>query len=189
MNMPSSDISQLQELQKQSRKRLSSVAVAAIQSNSKPRTLVKSTLVANGLFSLSPIKGAKSLQNLNNKTARRKVKTFSPGSEHIMSILNKELLGGDSYPILTAALGIATGAVSAGAGLFFTVATTGITLAKTANKALARQGDEIWHIEEIGKSGNKAIYISSYILVDPYRKQSIEKGWLIHEEREELTLT
>jgi hypothetical protein len=35
----------------------------------------------------------------------------------------------------------------------------------------------------------KAIYVSAYFIVDPFRKQTPGKGWLIHEEREELLLT
>jgi len=71
----------------------------------------------------------------------------------------------------------------------FTLATTGLSLANTTSKVLARPGDEIWHIEEIGKEGNKAIYLSAFSIVDPYRKQAPNKGWLIHEEREELVLS
>lgn len=99
------------------------------------------------------------------------------------------MLGGESYPILTTALGIASGVVSGGAGLIFTLATTGLALANTTTKVLARPNDEIWHIEEIGKIGNKAVYVSAFFIVDPFRKQSTSKGWLIHEEREELTLS
>jgi hypothetical protein len=98
------------------------------------------------------------------------------------------LLGGERYPVLTAAIGIAGGAISGGAGLLFTLSTTGLALVNTAGKVLARAGDEIWHIEEIGKEGNKAIYISAFFIVDPYRKQAPDKGWLIHEEREEISL-
>lgn len=111
-----------------------------------------------------------------------------PGNAHITSKLNQDLLGDESYPVLTAALGIATGIVSGGAGLFFTLATTGLTLGNTTRRVLARPGDEIWHIEEIGKIGNKPVYVSAFFLVDPYRKKAPNKGWLIHEEREELLL-
>jgi len=106
-----------------------------------------------------------------------------------MKALNHELLGGDSYPVLTTALGIAGGVVSGGGSILFSVALTGLSLAQKASKVLARQGDEIWHIEEIGKDGKKAIYVSSFFIVDPYRKTSKSKGWLIHEERHELTLS
>ncbi len=103
--------------------------------------------------------------------------------------LNNELLGGESYPVLTATLDIATGVVSGGAGLLFTLATTGLTLANTTSRVLARTGDEIWHIEEIGKVGNKATYVSAFFIVDPFRKQTPGKGWLLHEEREEIILS
>jgi len=72
--------------------------------------------------------------------------------------------------------------------ILFSATLTGLSLAQKASKVLARQGDEIWHIEEIGKEGDKAVYVSSYLIVDPYRKHSDSKGWLIHEERHELAL-
>jgi hypothetical protein len=38
-------------------------------------------------------------------------------------------------------------------------------------------------------TGYKAVHINSYWLVDPYRGQTTyDKGWLIHEERGDVTL-
>jgi len=108
-----------------------------------------------------------------------------------MKALNHDLSRGDSYPVFTTALGIATGAVPGVGGIvsiLFSVGVTGLSLAQKASKVLARQADEIWHIEEIGKEGNKAVYVSSYFIVAPYRRDSNSKGWLIHEERHELAL-
>ncbi len=85
-------------------------------------------------------------------------------------------------------LGVAAGAASAGAGLLFTIATTGLSLANTTSKVLARTGDEIWQIETIGKDVDKAVYVTSYFIVDPFRKQEPNKGWLIHEERFDVVL-
>jgi len=162
--------------------------MSSLQDHSKPRALVETVMVANGKFAVKPVNGATSLTSPGNRQSRRKVSTLSTGTEHVVNKLNRELLGGESYPILTTALGIATGMVSGGASLLFTLATTGLSLARTTSKVLARPGDEIWHIEEIGKAGNKAIYVSAFFIVDPYRKQAPGKGWLIHEEREELVL-
>lgn len=187
--MSSNIINQLQELQKQSNRQLNPVIMSSIQDHAKPRTLVEPVLIANGRFSVKPVKGTSSLITPNNRQSKRKVCTFLPGSEHVTNKLNKELLGGESYPILTTTLGIATGLVSGGAGLLFTLAATGMTLANTASRVLARPGDEIWHIEEIGKVGNKGVYVSAFFIVDPYRKQAPSKGWLIHEEREDLILS
>jgi hypothetical protein len=54
-------------------------------------------------------------------------------------------------------------------------------------------GDEIWQVEEIGKiregTGFVPVHINSFWLVDPFRGQSTyNKGWLIHEERHDLSL-
>ncbi len=186
--MPSNILSQLPELQKQSNKYLNPVIMSFLHDHTKPRTLVESALVASGKFQIKPKKGAPSLITPKNRQSKRKVSTFLPGSEHITDKLNKELLGGESYPVLTATLSLATGIISGGAGLIFTLATTGLALTKTTSKVLARPGDEIWHIEEIGKVNNIAIYVSAFFIVDPYRNQTFNKGWLIHEEREEITL-
>lgn len=74
------------------------------------------------------------------------------------------------------------------AGLLVTIATTALSVENTIQRVLPRTDDEIWHVEKIGKVDNKAIYISSYFIVDPYRKLSNSKDWLIHEERKEVIL-
>jgi len=102
---------------------------------------------------------------------------------------NTALLGGDSYPVLTAVLGTAAGVASAGAGLLFTVATTALSVSQTSRRVLARAGDELWQVEEIGKNGSSVIHVAAYFLVDPFRGQGVNsriKGWLIHEERKNL---
>lgn len=187
--MTTTILNQLQELQQKSGKNLHPVVLATLQDHSNPRTLVKSSLIANGQHVLKPVNGTSSLTNPRNRSSRRKVNTLNQAPTLILNKLNTALLGGERYPILTAAIGIAGAAISGGAGLLFTLSTTGLALANTAGKVLARPGDEIWHIEEIGKEGNKAIYISAFFIVDPYRKQAPDKGWLIHEERKEVPLT
>ncbi len=182
-------INQLQELQNQSGRRLNGVITALIQDHSKPSALVRKELVANGQFALVPKKGGQSLLNANNRDVFRKVKTFNPGSMHVMDKLNKELLGGENYPVLTALLGFAAGPISAGGSLVFSVANTALSLAHTTSRVLARPGDEIWHHEKIGKQGNKVIYVSAFFIIDTYRKQANSKGWLIHESREEVTIS
>lgn len=182
-------ISQLSELRPISSRKLNPTVFALIQNHSAPRSLVESFLVANGKFAIKPVNGIQSLANRKNLQATRKVHTLSAGKEHIINKLNIELSGGKSYPILTAVLGVIGGAFSGGAGLLFTTATTGLSLANLVQDVLARPGDEIWHVEEIGKSENKATYVSAFFLVDPYRKQTPNKGWLIHEEREIIQLS
>lgn len=107
---------------------------------------------------------------------------FEPGvtPENISQRINVEPYWGDFYKV--------AGRFSDGGTLLFSLINTGLSLANTAGNVLARQGDEIWHQENIGKVGNKIIYVSAYFIVDPYRKTAIDKGWLIHEEREEVTL-
>lgn len=188
----------LSELQEQSSKKLSWSTIAGIKNREKPRTLVVKEFVNSLKWATKPIKGAESLLDPKNTQSIRKIRTMDPGQEGNSTFsLNTALLGGQSYPILDAVLGITVGFAGNIAGLLFSVTTTALNMKKTSQRVLARSGDEIWHVEEIGKvrSGGsyKAVYISSYFIVDPFRGQSLHthsngKGWLIHEEREELTL-
>lgn len=91
---------------------------------------------------------------------------------------------------MMAALGTAT-------GFLFTVATTGLDIYDKDTDVLARTGDEIWLVEEIGRveknyfvtSRWTAMHVASYFLYDPFRANSNgKKGWLIHESRTELRI-
>lgn len=188
----------LKELRSQSNKRLNLPIILAIQNQEKPRVLVVQNIVANGIWITKPVNGAKSLLQAENTQSMRKVRTLAPGRNGNLTFsLNTALLGGNDYPILNAVLGTAVGLASFGAGLLFTIGTTAVSFSRTTQRVLARSGDEIWHVEEIGKvrknSTYKAIYVSSFFIVDPFRQlahkaQSDSKGWLIHEERIELSL-
>ncbi|HED17841.1 MAG TPA: hypothetical protein ENI64_13635 [Gammaproteobacteria bacterium] len=188
--MSSAILNKLQELQEPSGKHLDQVAITYIHDNSLPYALVKQVQVANAKWAVVPRNGAASLSQLNNIQSVRKVSTIPAGIDSATTNrLNMALLGGTSYPVLTAVLGVAAGLGSMGAGLLFSALTTGISLTKTSRRVLARAGDEIWHVEEIGKYKKLATYVSSFILVDPYRKQAPGKGWLLHESRDELILS
>lgn len=67
-----------------------------------------------------------------------------------------------------------------------------MSVAKTTPRVLARDGDEIWRVEEIGmmKQGasTQPKFVLAYFLVDPNRRQSVSKGWLVHETRYDLIL-
>lgn len=125
-------------------------------------------------------------------SARRRLMTLSRGSEgNITHSLNTALLGGTSYPILEAALGTAVGVASGGAGLLFTAATLGISLSRRTSRVLAREGDEVWWVEEIGLDGRDTVHVGALIIYDPFRNAggfTAARGWLIHEERHELTV-
>lgn len=181
-------LNQLNELQKYSGKSLNPVVRGYLQDREKPLSLVEMVMVSNGLWKAKPRNGVQSLTNPKNRQAIRRVKTLSAGKEQLINELNTNLLGGVSYPVLTAVLGTAAGIASGGAGLLFTAATTGLSLKNTVQRVLARTGDEIWQVEEIGKSGKTAVYVSSYFIVDPYRFQTQSKGWLIDERRIDVLL-
>ena len=197
--MSTSVLDRLQELRPDSKIRLTNSLPTAfslyLQNNKgvRPLELVYSKMIANAHWTSVPYKGGKALLQKQGRQAIRKVMTLQPGFESNFTYsLNTALLGGNGYPVLTAVLGTAAGIASFGAGLFFAAATTGISMSQKARRVLARGGDEIWQVEEIGRvrdgSGYKAMHVNSYFIVDPYRRQSFTKGWLIHEERSEVTL-
>jgi hypothetical protein len=112
---------------------------------------------------------------------------------NITHSINDALLGGEQYPITTMIGGIVAGAVSAGAGFLFALSATALSVSRKSRRILARENDEIWQVEEIGrvKSTNMLserewdlVHIGSYFLVDPYRS----KAWLIHETRSEILI-
>jgi len=180
----------LKELQKDSGKRISESLIIHMTYSFTRYQLFKTIRDPKGYGYLRvPIFGVDSLKNKTQ--AVRKIKTLPAASTDSFTYrLNTSLLGGESYPILEVVLGTIAGAVSAGAGLLFTVASTGLNLARTSQRVLGRAGDEIWQVEEIGKTGSDVIHVGSYFLVDPYRSKgdSNVKGWLIHEERNELDI-
>ena len=193
----------LQTLQPDSKKRIrDSIIVNLTQSLTSARyQLIKNRRSPSGSGSISvPRHGTQSLLQKRSIQAIRKLRTLPAGQEDNFTYrLNTQLLGGEQYPILTAVLGTVAGLASAGAGLLFAVATTALSASVTSQRVLARLGDEVWQVEEIGKSTSSgifsgettnAVHVGSYFLVDPHRAAGPvrTKGWLIHEERTELRL-
>jgi hypothetical protein len=129
----------------------------------------------------------------NRIRANQKLKTLHAElDENFTTLLNDALQGASDYPVLNAVLGTAVGVGTGGASLLFTITTTAISMAKTSARVLARDGDEIWRVEEIGRVTNagrvQPTYLLAYFLIDPYRQQSAShKGWLLHEARYPLS--
>lgn len=193
-NKMSSDlISQLPTLQDDSGVRISRSVVIGARGMDSQRLIRP----GSGRGEYVPASGASGI--LSNLQYTQKLLTLSSTQEGFMRGMNHELKGGDSYPVLTFALGTAVGFVSGGAGLVFSLATLGLDLSRRSSNVMARKGDEIWCIEAIGKYyENRMIrqdryvaqHVMSYFIVDPYRSNgnNVEKGWLIHETRTDLTV-
>lgn len=190
-------ISQLSVLQNNSGQRLPTSIIYGFSSSPGGTLQLITKDLRRGNWVGVPRRGTANL--LQNLQSRVKVFTLDAPREGFMRTLNTALKGGTSYPILTAVLGVAAGAVSAGAGLLFTATTLGVDLGRRNTDVLARVGDEIWHVEEIGKVFEDNLlfpdryvptHVTSYFLVDPYRSagQSTVKGWLLHEDRTEVVL-
>ena len=194
-------LSQLQELRPEFKKTLPKNVLVMFSSHLSnkglnPKQLINPVQFANADWGWKPKSGTDSLRKPENRHYEQKVATLEVGYEtNFTFILNTALLGGNSYPVLTAVLGTAAGFASTPVGLFFAAASTTIDVTKKAQRILGRMGDEIWQIEEIGKIRDKntfkPVHINSYWLVDPFRSRhsATNKGWLIHEERNDLTLS
>lgn len=184
-------IQQLVPLQKQSNMRLpDSIITGLTKSLTQARyQLIRSKVNPTGAgFVTVPTNGTASL--LSNVQFRRLLWTARE-NDGFLQMLNKELQGGEGYPILSAVVGEGVGfipVVGTAVSLLFSAVSAGVDLAKTSHTVIARAGDQVWQIEEIGRVGTKVVHVGSYWVVDPFRKQSPEKGWLIHEQRTELTL-
>ncbi|MGB3589502.1 MAG: hypothetical protein WBA23_23350 [Tunicatimonas sp.] len=131
----------------------------------------------------------------------QRVMTFGSSHRGFMARLNQSLKGGESYPALIFALGLAfvpLGTVGTVGGVIFGASTAAFDSARRSTSVLAREGDEIWHVEEVGRTFEDnyiqddrwiATHISSFFLVDPFRRQNTEKGWLLHEGRRTIEMT
>lgn len=125
-----------------------------------------------------------------------KVMTIDNPDQGFPAKLNKELLGGESYPVWSAIIGTVSGladGVGALAGVLYSLGSTTFDYNRRTTNVLARNCDEIWHLEQIGKMKNThffssdewvAVHIDSYILYDPFRGKSPQKGWLLGESRQ-----
>ena len=107
----------------------------------------------------------------NTNAHRRFVMELSEARRPYMQSLNRQLSGGEDYPVTMALAGIATGVVSAGAGAMFSLMTAVVSNTKPRHSVQLREGDQLWQIEQLGKNNGKIRHSSCFIVVDPFRKQ------------------
>lgn len=182
----------LKELKPQSRARFSTPTVYTFSEVHKAYIrMVKKKVISNGKFG-AVIKR----ENLMHGGKQRIQKVMTFQNDNILAMVNRDLSGGQSYPILNFALSAIGGRATALGGLIFGLATTFMDVFKTSTNVLARPGDELWLVEEVGigvetgyfSSSKKPMYVQAYFLVDPNRNMNLENGWLIHEKRMELSI-
>ncbi|MDD9940215.1 MAG: hypothetical protein OXU20_04035 [Myxococcales bacterium] len=123
--------------------------------------------------------------------AEQKLQTFREASGGLIRQLNMALGGAADYPVLGGLLGTAAGLGAGGAGFIFAAAATVLSASRKSNRVFARDGDELWRVEEIGISADgssrEPTYVAAYFLIDPFRRPSATtKGWLLHEDRYQL---
>jgi hypothetical protein len=127
---------------------------------------------------------------MTTNSARRKLIVFGERNENFRRSVNVDLSGGESYPLLTTALGVGVGFISGGAGLAWTGLTTAISLSRDNQPVRVRNGDEVHQVEIVGVSGGKIMHLEWLILIDPFRVRANReiKQWIIHDQRNEIHL-
>ncbi|MEM8969911.1 MAG: hypothetical protein AAGE93_26075 [Bacteroidota bacterium] len=194
------NVLQLPRLRRHSGQRVASSLIHGFAAHSGGQTRLISPQFRSGRGIIQvPRNGASSV--LQGLRSVQKVMTFESSNRRFMARLNHSLKGGNSYPALVFTLGlvfIPLGTAGTVGGVIFGAASTAFDRARRSTSVLAREGDEIWHVEEIGRTFEDnyiqddrwvATHISSYFLVDPFRRQKPEKGWLLHEMRRTIEMS
>ena len=196
--MSQSFINQLPRLRRESGKRLPTSTIYGFSAHSGGQNRLISPQMGRGRIIHVPANGLSNL--LRGLRSVQKVLTFTSSNRSFMNSLNEDLQGRETFPWLLFGLGlvfIPLGTVGTVTGVVFAAATTAIDGSRQTTQVMARAGDEIWHVEEVGRTFEDniisedrwvATHISSYFLVDPHRRHLREKGWLIHEGRREIIL-
>lgn len=114
-------------------------------------------------------------------------------NEYMLVSLNKWLSGGDSYPFLTAFLGVAVGAASAPAGIAWSIffAAMDNAAGKMSTQCFARAADQLWMIEAIGLADGDPTHMRQVWVVDPLRNGNSgppASSWCIAEDRNDVSL-
>lgn len=117
---------------------------------------------------------------------KRKLMTLGPEKSTTIMSINTCLLHEPSGAESAFALALDL----VGVDTLFTIAQ--LAASKPSAAVLARQGDEVWQLESLGKVGAHIEYVNYLLLVDPLRTRAQGKmpcEWVIHEERMEITST
>ncbi|MCP4409277.1 MAG: hypothetical protein GY807_16300 [Gammaproteobacteria bacterium] len=138
----------------------------------------------------SPYAIREGVDPLRHNAARRHVMNFDGSHESFRGTLNLALRGGESYPYLTGAASIVAGLASAGAGIMFTISTSYLDGTRISQNVQAREGDQIWQVEYLGKNASNILHVEHFILADPFRKNAgnVATEWCIHESIHEVSI-
>ena len=120
---------------------------------------------------------------------KRRLISFGSANHVFRQSLNRELAGGESYPVLGTFGGIGLGLVSGPAGIAFSLGVLLLDQSRTVQPVRARAGDEIWHVEQLARQGNNVYHVEYFVLIDPYRRlevNQVQQEWIVHEERRRI---
>lgn len=108
-----------------------------------------------------------------------------------MNRLNRRLAGEIGYPVLAKALGGAIGKLGIDyATALFKAAQALAGATEKSGHVFFRDRDEIWRVEAIGRAGTdgskQPVYVTTLLLVDPFRSSPTRGAWILHEQRYKL---
>ncbi len=171
-----------------SHKRLSTLAVNSVTSCYKDRSknqLIRWTTNEENRLVFMPTSGFSGPMDIYSCELILTLPREAEGN--ITKIINDALLDLDNFPFLKLAIGKIP-KVGNLTHLTFSAANIVLKKNKTAHRCFAREGDQIWQVEQIGKVGKDIVHVMGLFLADPFRSNLSNPGdgWLIHEERTKL---
>jgi hypothetical protein len=109
----------------------------------------------------------------------------------MIRVLNRQLAGEKDFPVVSKILGAAIGKLGIDfASLLYSTVSGQLNSKKSAH-VFARDGDEIWRAEAVGRvqvgSSMKPVYVVTLLLVDPFRSTPTRAAWILHEQRFDLS--
>jgi len=93
----------------------------------------------------------------NGSKRRLKVLAGERGDE-LTTSLNNHLLGHNGYPLANSVASFLMGVVFSPAGTLQSLVTATMSQMQTTPRVLARQGDEMWQVEVVGKVGREVMH-------------------------------
>jgi hypothetical protein len=124
--------------------------------------------------------------------SEQKVRTLREDKDaDMIRVLNRQLAGEKDFPVVSKLLGAAIGKLGIDFASMLYSTVSGQLNSQKSSHIFARDGDEIWRAEAVGRMqvGNtmKPVYVLTLLLVDPFRSNPTRAAWILHEQRYDLS--
>lgn len=124
--------------------------------------------------------------------AEQKLRTLREDKDaDMIRMLNRQLAGEKDFPVVSKILGAAIGKMGIDFASMLYSTVSGQLNSRKSSHIFARDGDEIWRAEAVGRaqigSSMKPVYVVTLLLVDPFRSNPTRAAWILHEQRYDLS--